>query len=87
MTDAPAASQVLVDCANGVGSNALRQLTAALGKVPGGKAAAGGLDMQLVNTGEGQLNDSCGADFVQKDRALPASIEKALSGNASNGAR
>lgn len=83
----PLVSQVLVDCANGVGSNALKQLTDALGKVPGGKAAAEGLDMQLLNTGEGQLNDGCGADFVQKDRALPAGIEKALSSNASSGAR
>lgn len=72
-------TKVLVDCANGVGSAALKQLTAALVKAPGGKTAAEGLHMVLVNTGEGRLNDGCGADFVQKERELPASIEKALS--------
>lgn len=72
-------TRVLVDCANGVGSHALKQLTAALAKVPnGGKAAADSLNLQLINTGEGQLNGECGADYVQKERSLPAGINQAL---------
>ena len=74
-----------MDCANGVGSEALHRLAAALEAIPGGKAAA--FDMQLVNTGGGQLNDACGADFVQKDRALPVGFESLLSGGNTSSIR
>lgn len=30
-----------------------------------------GLGEQLINTGGGGLNESCGADFVQKERRPP----------------
>lgn len=68
--------QVLtVDCANGVGAGKLKALAERLG---------GKLDMQLRNTGRdgGGLNDGCGADFVQKERAFPAGLD-----DRQNGAR
>ena len=49
--------RLCIDCANGVGALALRQMA---------------LPWQLYNTGEGGLNDQCGADYVQKERAVPA---------------
>lgn len=67
--------QVLVDCANGVGSAALQRLTASL-QARGGAAAA--LKLKLVNTGEGGLNDNCGADYVQKERSQPVNFQAAL---------
>ena len=64
-----------VDCANGVGAGKLKALAERL---------AGKLDVQLCNTGrgEGGLNDGCGADFVQKERAFPAGLD-----DRQNGAR
>ena len=55
-----------MDCANGVGAEALAQL---LEKLPPGK-----LRLQLRNTDTkagGKLNANCGADHVQKERACP----------------
>ena len=49
--------RLCIDCANGVGALALQQME---------------LPWQLYNTGEGGLNDQCGADYVQKERAVPA---------------
>jgi len=48
--------RLCIDCANGVGARALRQME---------------LPWQLYNTGEGGLNDQCGADHVQKERSVP----------------
>ena len=68
-------AQVLVDCANGVGAPALQRLAAALQRKPSPAAA---LRMRLVNKGGGGLNESCGADFVQKERSLPSGFQAAL---------
>jgi phosphoacetylglucosamine mutase len=49
-----------IDCANGVGMRAMREL---VDIVP---------DVLVVNgDGDGALNESCGADFVQKKRIMP----------------
>ncbi len=53
----PGLERLCIDCANGVGALALRQME---------------LPWQLYNIGEGGLNDNCGADYVQKERAVPA---------------
>ncbi|CAK0783544.1 hypothetical protein CVIRNUC_006743 [Coccomyxa viridis] len=66
--------QVLtVDCANGVGAEKLKALAERL---------SGKLDVTLRSTGEGGLNDGCGADYVQKERRFPAGME-----DCQNGAR
>ncbi len=57
-----------MDCANGVGANALQQLQEKLGAK---------LRLKLFNTEvgvAGKLNADCGADFVQKERTGPASM-------------
>mmetsp|Transcript_11986 Transcript_11986/g.36511 ORF Transcript_11986/g.36511 Transcript_11986/m.36511 type:complete len:509 (-) Transcript_11986:1504-3030(-) len=51
-----------VDCANGIGGQAMRQIT----------DAAEDTSTALFNVGEGELNFWCGADFVQKQNATPA---------------
>ncbi|KAK9805800.1 hypothetical protein WJX73_001329 [Symbiochloris irregularis] len=59
---------IIVDCANGVGANALQQLQEKLGAK---------LRLKLFNTEvgvAGKLNADCGADFVQKERTGPASM-------------
>ena len=53
-----------MDCANGVGGLKLQQMQQRL--------AGAGLQMRLHATGHGELNGQCGADFVQKERAVPA---------------
>ena len=62
-----------VDCANGVGAEKLKALAERL---------SGKLDVTLRSTGEGGLNDGCGADYVQKERRFPAGME-----DCQNGAR
>lgn len=60
------AQGLVVDCANGVGAAKLQVLADRL---------APGMAAELRNTGiaEGRgLNESCGADFLQKERRLPA---------------
>ena len=52
-----------VDCANGVGATLLASASERLAK--------SGLTLVLYNTGDGQLNHGCGADFVQKERVAP----------------
>eukprot|EP00891_Asterochloris_glomerata_P002729 jgi/Astpho2/2729/fgenesh1_pm.00050_%23_7_t len=59
---------VHVDCANGVGGLKLQQLQRRL--------ASGGLQMRLHATGDGELNGDCGADFVQKERGVPAGFPR-----------
>ena len=64
--------QVLtVDCANGVGAAKLKALAEGL---------SGELDVCLRSTGEGGLNDGCGADYVQKGRRFPAGMEDCQDG-------
>merc|ERR1712008_579249 len=52
-----------IDCANGVGAIALRQL------LPGLQDA--GLTATLANDGSGPLNEGCGADFVKIKQSAP----------------
>ncbi|KXZ56114.1 hypothetical protein GPECTOR_2g997 [Gonium pectorale] len=63
---------VYVDCANGVGAVQLQPLVPALAGV--------GVELRLRNTGGGQLNHQCGADFVQKDRKPPSDFEDVPAG-------
>lgn len=58
-------SILLVDCANGVGALALTELATEL------SARGCSLKLELFNTGDGELNGGCGADYVQKARQLP----------------
>lgn len=61
---------VIVDCANGVGAVAVRQMLARL------EAATGG-SVTMVNQGGpegGPLNDGCGADFVKVKQAAPRGV-------------
>lgn len=55
-----------MDCANGVGAAKLQVLADRL---------APGLSAELRNTGAEGLNDGCGADFLQKERRLPAGFQ------------
>ena len=57
-----------MDCANGVGGLKLQQMQQRL--------ASAGLQMRLHATGEGELNGECGADFVQKERGVPAGFPR-----------
>ena len=60
-TDGAASQPALyVDCANGVGAAAAVDCLRGLG-----------LEERLFNTGDGGLNDGCGADFVQKEQRVP----------------
>lgn len=64
--------QVLtVDCANGVGAEKLKALTERL---------SGDLDVSLRSAGGGDLNDGCGADYVQKEKRFPAGMEDCQDG-------
>jgi phosphoacetylglucosamine mutase len=55
---------VVVDCANGVGMLAMREIGQGICNVLE--------DLTLINgPGDGVLNASCGADFVQKKREMP----------------
>ncbi|CAL9089367.1 unnamed protein product [Musa textilis] len=58
-------TELVVDGANGVGGGKLEQL----------KKTVTGLDISVKNTGkngEGVLNESCGADYVQKEKVVPS---------------
>jgi phosphoacetylglucosamine mutase len=57
---------VVVDCANGVGAAKLKALAERLSDA--------GLAVDLRNTGDGPLNDGCGADYLQVHRQIPASF-------------
>lgn len=50
------AQQLYVDCANGVGAEKLQRLASGTSM----------LRLELRNTGDGILNEGCGADAVQK---------------------
>ena len=61
---------LIVDCANGVGAPKLAAMREGL--------AGLGLKLDLRNTGDGVLNEGCGADHVQKGHQgshLPSNLE------------
>lgn len=61
-----AVERVVLDCANGVGSVAAAKVRDACAGV-----------VELVNcAGDGELNFECGADYVQKKRAVPTLYSK-----------
>ncbi|KAK9904678.1 hypothetical protein WJX75_000481 [Coccomyxa subellipsoidea] len=63
---------LIVDCANGVGAGKLQVLADRL---------APGMAAELRNTStEAGLNDACGADFLQKERRLPAGFQHVPAG-------
>lgn len=59
--------RVVVDCANGVGAVATRPLLDRLKAI--------GLEADLANTGEGVLNQGCGADFVKMKQCQPSGVD------------
>ncbi|OXB36968.1 hypothetical protein LQV05_005024 [Cryptococcus neoformans] len=64
-------SPLYVDCANGVGAQALIQLEKYIGDI---------FTINPINTDTttpGALNHQCGADFVKTRQALPPSVQKA----------
>lgn len=56
-------SQLIVDCANGVGSETLRYLSEQL-------------PIKLINTGDGTLNKLCGADYVKTQKLEPIGADE-----------
>lgn len=62
---------LVVDCANGVGAEKLKEIGARLDGV---------ISLDLRNTGEGVLNGVCGADYVQKERVLPVNFATVADG-------
>ncbi|KAI0695168.1 phosphoacetylglucosamine mutase [Cytidiella melzeri] len=64
----PASPPLIIDCANGVGTQAARELGQYLGN---------SLSLILLNTDTttlGVLNNACGADFVKTQQKLPPSL-------------
>lgn len=57
---------LIVDCANGVGALAMKHFADRLSSI---------IQIERRNTGEGGLNAHCGAEHVQKSRALPAHFD------------
>jgi len=67
--DAPAPPALVVDCANGVGAKALKELLSYLPET---------LTVRTLRTdinGRGVLNAGCGADFVKSQQRLPLGYE------------
>ena len=68
--DKPAASPLVVDCANGVGAPALQKLQKYI--------PAASLPFEVLRTAistPGALNSGCGADYVKTTQSLPAGLE------------
>ncbi|KAF9270110.1 phosphoacetylglucosamine mutase [Marasmius fiardii PR-910] len=68
----PAASSLIIDCANGVGAPAANKLSQYLGDT---------LPIILENTAiktNGALNNACGADYVKTSQKLPPSLANRL---------
>ena len=57
---------VVIDCANGVGSVKMAQMVDFVNTK---------LNVKLVNSGEGKLNCDCGADFVKLYRTKPVGMD------------
>jgi len=58
--------KIMFDGANGVGATAMQEFTVNL---------SGVLDVSLVNTGEGELNSGCGADYVKVNQDAPSGMD------------
>ena len=58
---------LVVDCANGIGAPHLQTLSQQL--------QTSGFSLTARCTGDGILNGGCGADYIQKERAMPATFE------------
>ena len=75
---------VCVDCANGVGAKSLYDMQAALeaSNIPIRLSAfnTGGLEPGAAAPDPEFLNAGCGAEFVQKTKALPRNYDAALAG-------
>ena len=56
-----ASTEITVDCANGVGAMKMKKLASMLN-----------IKFNLVNTGDGELNKGCGADYVKIQQQAPA---------------
>lgn len=63
----------MVDCANGIGAAHLQMLSQHL--------QMSGFNMTAMCTGAGILNGGCGADYIQKERAMPHSFESVPDGS------
>ena len=61
-----------VDCANGVGALKLKEMYQDLLQL--------GLRLVLYNTGEGELNYQCGADYVEKEHKFPMNMQDIADG-------
>ena len=61
-------NKIVFDGANGIGAVAMKEFQALL---------AGVLEVDLVNTGEGELNSGCGADHVKVSQGPPAGLSLA----------
>lgn len=64
---------LVVDCAHGVGASHLQTLTQPL--------QMSGLHLTAKCTGDGILNGGCGADYIQKERAMPDTFETVPDGS------
>jgi len=59
-------NKIMFDGANGVGATSMAQFRERL---------QGVLEVEMVNTGEGELNSGCGADFVKVSQGAPQGLE------------
>ena len=64
---------LIVDCANGIGAQHLQTLSQHL--------QTSGFSVVAKCTGEGVLNGGCGADDIQKERAMPHTFESVSDGS------
>lgn len=62
-------ADLVIDCANGVGFETLKRLLA-------NSNFTNILPIKTINTGEGVLNHSCGADFVKTTHRLPVNANQ-----------
>jgi phosphoacetylglucosamine mutase len=70
--------QLVVDCANGVGSVAVKRLTALL---PTGLLRLVPCNQCAASTGraaDGVLNEACGSEYVQTTRAWPRNVQQCM---------
>jgi len=58
-------NRIVFDGANGVGATSMSEFTQRLQEV---------LEIQMVNSGEGELNSQCGADFVKVSQGGPVGL-------------
>ena len=63
---------LVVDCANGIGAPHLQTLSQHL--------QMSSFNLTAKCTGDGILNSGCGADYIQKERAMPDTFESVPDG-------